>query len=214
MLAFMTGGGLVALAGLWLMLREGVSGAAAKLALGSFEVQSTSAGFAVFLAGTAAFTAPLVAPESTKALVERVMPAGAGPADFGLTVERTALGSVTGLIPADKEPDNNAVEGAAVVRPGDLAGGTHSGDDPDWFLFDTRSLENQRVEVEIEERGEGCHAHFYDGQQQYMGLVSLVPGRNLFRLDVNNNEAFFAQLTCLETVGTQAYHVSFGAVAN
>lgn len=214
MLAIMAAGGAIAAAGIWLMLRETATGGAAKIAVGPVQFQSASVGFTVFLAGSTAFTAPLVAPEATEKLFEKVATATSGGlADIGPTRGKQAGSSAPdGLMPADAEPDNDTIEGAALVRVDDLAGGEHNGQNSDWFELDTADLGDRRIAVEISEQIEDCYAHFYDGQQNYMGLVSLVPGRNQFDLEVNDNRSFFVQLSCMKSSALDHYYVTFRAM--
>ncbi|WP_424932821.1 hypothetical protein [Amaricoccus macauensis] len=212
MLAFMAAGGALAAAGIWLILRESAAGGAAKIAIGPVEMQSASVGFTVFLAGATSFTAPLVAPEATEELFERAAVATRGGlADLGPTRRDTATGLPDGVMPADPEPANDTIEGATLVRVGDLAGGFHDGQNSDWFQLDTGELVNRRIAVEISEKIEDCYAHFYDGQQAYLGLVSLIPGRNQFDLDVNDNASFYLQLSCMKESAADAYTIIFDA---
>lgn len=213
MMALLAGGGTLAAAGIWLMLRETASGAPVKFALGPVQVQSASIGFSMFIAGASAFTAPLLAPESTEELVDSIMEmAGGGLAEVGPTQRRANRGMPEGLVAKDAEPDNNTREGAATVRAGDLAGGSHDGEDVDWFRLDVADYDGQRIIVELTERAKDCFAHFYDGAQAYMGLVDLQAARNVFELDVNDNESFWLQLSCTREGIDAPYHLSFEAV--
>jgi hypothetical protein len=213
MIVLMVGGAIVAAAGILLMLREGVGGGAAKIAIGPVHLQSSSAGFAIFVAGSVAFAAPLILPESTQTLVERVISARGGLADLGPTIERAASRTgADGMLSTDEEPDNDSVDGAGPVRPDDLAGAIHSGDNVDWFRFDTSALAGARILVTISERTDGCHAHFYDGRQAYLGLVTLVTGHNQFKLDVTDNESFFVRLSCMPNVRDLQYQLRFEAI--
>jgi hypothetical protein len=215
MMAFMAAGTMLAVAGIWLMLRETASGQAAQIVLGPLKIQSAPAGFSVFVAGAAAFTSPIVAPETTEDLIEKVASArGAGLAELGPSPERAPAkaGMPTGLVPSDAEPDNDERSGAATVRDGNLAGGQHAGENADWFRLDTADLANRRIAVRISERTRDCLAHFYDGGQSYIGLVALVPDRNEFELEVGENESFWVQLTCMRAEIDDPYQVSFDAV--
>jgi hypothetical protein len=211
MVAFLAAGCILAIAGIWLMLKETASGEAAKIAVGPMEVQSASVGFSVFLVGASAFTTPIVAPETTQALIERLtLVRSAGLAEISASEQRAPAAALpAGLVPSDPEPDNDRRDGAAPVQAGDLAGGRHAGENADWFRLDTADLGDRRIAVEISERTGDCFAHFYDGGQAYMGLVSLVPGRNQFELDVNANASFWVHLACLRPGVDDPYHVSF-----
>lgn len=210
MMALLAGGGTLAAAGIWLMLRETASGEPLKFALGPVQVQSASIGFSVFLAGASAFTAPLVAPESTEELVDTIMEmAGGGLAEVGPTQHRANGGLPIGLVPKDAEPDNDTRAGAATVRAGDLAGGFHDGENIDWFRLDVSDYAGRRIVVELTERATDCFAHFYDGAQTYMGLVDLQAARNVFELDVNDNESFWLQLSCTRDGIDDPYHLTF-----
>ncbi|MEM8572601.1 MAG: hypothetical protein AAGG56_17085 [Pseudomonadota bacterium] len=212
MLALIAVGGVLAAAGVWLMLRETAAGEPARIAMGSLQIQSASIGFTAFLTGASVFTAPLVAPETTEAVVERVVN----------TLERTLIRKEPEAIrrardpatpdmvqAADPEPENNAVEGAYPIHEGMIAGGAHSGLDPDWFKLVTDGENITRITVEISQRVHDCYAHLYDSQQYYLGLVDLVPGRNRFTLDVNASDGFLLQLNCTREGISAPYSLMF-----
>ncbi len=210
MLAFMAAGGTLAAAGIWMMLRESAEGVATKVAIGPVQVQTSAVGFTAFLTGATIFTVPLIAPEASEKLFERVTTVSQGGlADLGQGKKRMDQSMPSGVVPSDAEPMNDTIDGAALVQPGDLAGGQHTGQNSDWFQLDTSSAANRRIEVEISERIEDCYAHFYDGQAAYMGLVSLMPGRNQFDLDVNDNASFYLQLGCMKQSADDHYYVTF-----
>ena len=75
LLALMGGGGLLAALGFWLMLWTGPGGESARIALGSLHVPATAAGFTLFLGGMATFSAPVVAPGGTHAMLAQIAPA-------------------------------------------------------------------------------------------------------------------------------------------
>jgi hypothetical protein len=213
LVSLMVAGGGVAITGFWLMLREGPAGEAAKISLGSMQVSSSTAGFAVFFSGLAAFSAPVVAPVSTRAFMNTIIPASFGPGEESVG-DSPAFVQASGHISAQPTQPNTNISNAMIVEPGKLVGGTHARDQSDWYLFDTRSVTDPQIEIEISERNRGCHAHFYDDQQKYLGLVSLTRGRNALNLDVKGNEGFYVQLACVQNATTQSYTVTFNPVQN
>ncbi|WP_111429505.1 hypothetical protein [Rhodobacteraceae bacterium DSL-40] len=200
LLALMGGGGLLAALGFWLMLWTGPGGESARIALGSLHVPATAAGFTLFLGGMATFSAPVVAPGGTHAMLAQIAPAvfapGAGTEQFELAAGHPGSGG-------------SAEEAAVALTSGALVGGTHGGGSIDWFRLDTAGLEESRIEVAISERASGCRAHAFDSEMNRLGARRLGPGENRMTLDVSGNREIFMQLLCDRKTAAGSYTITF-----
>lgn len=209
LLLLMGGGGLLSVAGFWLMLKEGPGGAGAKIGLGNLQISASSAGFAVFFTGLATFSAPIVAPNSTHEVIARIAPASLRPGSDPSSFIRAG-----GHFGMDDEPRNDRMEGATLVELGQLVGGTHSGTDVDWFKFDLSQRPTGQIEVEISEGASGCRASFFDGEKRYLGLDPLDRGRNTLQVVTAGMDDVFVKLDCAETAGIDSYTITYSQVLN
>ncbi len=204
----MSFGGLMALAGVWLMLLEGETGSA-KLALFGVEVQAVPAGFAVFLAGSVTTIAPIVEPEGTSQLVSGALSA------TGLTqmpVETVQVEIPPEASRRDFEPSNNGMAAAGLIRLGEMVTGTHSGSDWDWYLLGTESLTDGRFQVVVREGDRACDVFYFDWRRQFAGGSKLSPGSVGIEIPVGDNPGYFVQFACPEGTDERTYVVTFEAV--
>lgn len=207
LITLMVCGGLLAVAGFWLMLREGPGGGGATIGIGNLQVSASSAGFAVFFSGLATFSAPIVAPNSTHTVLAKIAPANLRPGSDATNFRRA--GGHFGL---ENEPQNDQKDGATVLELGQLLGGTHSGIDVDWYRFDLRNVPADEIEVEIAEAGRGCRASFFDEEEQYLGLNPLLRGKNELQLTTGEAEEMFVKIDCIESANTDSYTITFNPV--
>jgi hypothetical protein len=209
LLLLMGGGGLLSMLGFWLMLREGPGGGGTKLGFGSMQVPTSTAGFAIFFGGLAAFSAPIVAPDSVHQAIVQIAPAKLrpGPGDPASFVR--ARGQMTG----DDEPRNDRLEGATFLAIGQLLGGTQSGKDVDWYELELEPVAARRVEVDLAGEARGCRASFFNTDRRYLGLKPLSRGRNHLELGQSGDARMYLKIDCMEAGGITSYTIAHGPAA-
>ncbi|MEM8571184.1 MAG: hypothetical protein AAGG56_09775 [Pseudomonadota bacterium] len=204
LLAMMGGGGLLAVGGFWLMLREGPGGAGAKIGLGNAQVSASTAGFAVFFSGLATFSAPIVAPTSTHNFVNKIAPANMKPG-----IAETNFVQAGGHVAPDYEPHNDRIEGATLVGMGELVGGTHSGTDVDWYWFDLSAQQGEPIAVEIAENSQYCRSSFFNLEREHLRMENLSAGLNQIDIDPGSSERVYVKLDCAESAAVSGYTIAY-----
>jgi hypothetical protein len=204
LLSLMLGGGIVAMLGFWLMLRVGTGGESLRIGIGSAKISASSAGFAVFFGGMAAFSAPIIAPGSIGGLLSEIAPVSLMPGEGS-----TGFVQAGGRLGPDDEPDNDQIAGASPVAPLQLVSGRNSDKDVDWYRFDTRGRESGRIEVNVSVGSSGCHVRFFDNRQHYVGTRPLDRGKNLFKVSVTGNPGLYVQIGCVQGASADRYTIAF-----
>lgn len=201
-ISLMAGGGIAAMLGFWLMLREGPNGSAARFMLGNYQVSSLSTGFALFFSGVTAALAPIVAPEALMSRDSDVTEATS-------FIEANGHGG-QGIAPGTIE----MLTGRAIEPRGRLAQGAHANEDADWYYVDLAQARGEGVAIEVAHDTPDCHVHLYDDRQRYVGLRSLHEGHNKLDVQTEGIAGYYLKLACLQEGRGDSYTVRFDSAVN